>query len=105
MVMRLSRSVFLWLGMFALLAGSASAASAQELEPNNSCFAPQDGGTLTPPAFISGSIDAANATFQTDVDFYRFTATPGQELRITVGFNQRAGLFNESCVLQNATDF
>ena len=103
--MRFSRRISLWLGILMSSAAFAPLASAQELEPNNSCFAAQDAGTLVPPALISGSIDAVNAVVFTDVDFYRFTATPGTALTITIGPNQRAGLFNDACVLQTATDF
>ncbi len=102
--MRMSREVPLWIGAMALTAAMSSAAWAQELEPNNTCFGAQDGGVVDPPAFVSGTIDPANASPFSDVDFYRFTATPGLALMATVGFSQRVGLFDDACVLQVAND-
>lgn len=104
--MRLSRYVSLCVGALLLSAtlSSVASAQAQELEPNNVCFGAPDAGTITPPGFVTGSIDAANATPFTDVDFFRLTATPGLALRVTIGFNHRVGLFNEACQLQAATD-
>jgi len=60
------------------------------------------GGNIVPPARITGSLDAADATLQTDVDFLLFSATPGLALRLTVSPNQRAGLFDEQCRLVSA---
>src|SRR5215510_1978759 len=102
--MRLTRPVSLAIGAILLLTGLSPAASAQEIEPNNSCFTAPDSGSITPPAFVTGSIDAANASPFTDVDFFRLTAAPGTDLRATVGLNQRVGVFSEQCVLQAQSD-
>src|SRR5262245_49146462 len=103
--MGLCRTAFVVIGAIAWSALLSPLVSAQELEPNNACSAAQDGGTVVPPAFTTGSIDAIDAPFGTDVDFYRFSAAPGLALSVTSSFSERVGLFNEACVLQTASDF
>jgi hypothetical protein len=102
--MRSKRPISLLIGAIVWSTVFCSVAWAQELEPNNTCFGAQDGGALVPPAFVSGTIDFANASPFSDVDFYRFTAAPGLALTTAVGFNQRVGLFDDACVLQAASD-
>ena len=102
--MRLIRRVSLAIGATLLLAGVSPVASAQEIEPNNSCFSAPDAGTIAPGSIVTGSIDAANASPFTDVDFFRVSAAPGTDLRFTVSVNQRVGVFSDQCVLQGQSD-
>jgi hypothetical protein len=99
------RLACLWLGTIALLAGSAPAVSAQDLEPNNGCFSPQDVGAIVPPVLVTGSLDVASATASTDIDFFRLSTAPGTALSVMAGFNQRVGLFTDQCLLVTASDF
>ena len=72
-------------GLALALAG-ATEASAQHLpqhleaEPNNLCTSAQDLSAATLPATVAGSLDTPPAT--PDVDFYRFSATPGSVVTI-----------------------
>ena len=102
-MLRIPRCIARLLGTALVLAAFCKPALAQELEPNNSCLAPQAGGDIVPPARITGRIDPLDATAQTDVDFLRFTARPGLALRLTVSSDQRGGLFDEQCRLIAAT--
>jgi hypothetical protein len=104
--MSVNRWISFLVGALALSAMIGSFASAQEIEPNNLCFGAQDGGTIAPPAFVSGAIDFANTSplAFSDVDFYRFTAAPGLALTAAVGFSQRVGLFDDACLIQAASD-
>jgi hypothetical protein len=54
----------------------AQTVPATDAEPNNSCAAAQDLSTATFPVTIPGRIEAS------DVDFYRFTGTPGSRITI-----------------------
>jgi len=88
--------------------GMYSTATAQELEPNDDCFAPQDNGELLVPSSILGSLDdpSPDSGRTTDVDFFRLTSVPGQLLRITTtSFSHRLGLFSEQCTLLATNDF
>jgi hypothetical protein len=51
-----------------------------EVEPNSSCASPQNLSTVPLPYTLTGSLDTPPAT--PDIDFYRFTATPGDLVRI-----------------------
>ena len=95
--MRLSYESWILIGSLALTALFSPSASAQDVEPNDSCLAAQDGGALVPPAVISGSIDGPNPAPPSDVDFQRFTAAPGLVLRLTASDGARAGAFSETC--------
>jgi hypothetical protein len=53
---------------------AVAATSETEVEPNNSCQSAQDLGALTSPIAIAGNLDASDPP---DIDFFRFTATPG----------------------------
>jgi hypothetical protein len=62
------------------LTASPGAAFAQETqgtdaEPNSSCAAPQDLGAIALPFILQGSLTTPPSA--PDVDFYRFSATPG----------------------------
>jgi len=94
--------------LFGGLLGGYATAEAQELEPNNSCFAPQDDGEIQVPSSIAGSIDASSAEPDrtTDVDFFRLVSTPGLALRVTTpSFSHLIGLFSEQCTLLATGDF
>jgi len=67
------------------LTAAPGAAFAQEpqgvdAEPNSVCTAPQDLGAPALPFIVQGSLDTPPGT--PDVDYYRFTATPGSLLRL-----------------------
>ena len=82
----------------------APAVSAQEVEPNSSCAAPQDLRGASLPATVEGSLDTPPST--PDVDFYRFAAEPYSLVVIdldgaatgggTLG-DPYLGVFDESC--------
>ena len=84
------------LGMAALLAGLAPAALAQELEPNDFCSTASDPGAIPLPGQIVGSLDPQGAAPPTDVDFFRFSAAPGQRLRATLDRHLGA-VFDSDC--------
>jgi len=67
------------LGVLVLAAGQSSQTLAQttEVEPNDTCPAAQDIGSIdvTGPFTVSGSLDTPPD--EPDVDFFRFEATPG----------------------------
>ena len=88
--MRLTLNTLFLIGCLILTAVFCPVASAQDLEPNGSCAAAQDGGALALPAMISGSIDGPNPTPPSDLDFYRFTAAPGLMLRLAASPGARA---------------
>ena len=50
-----------------------------EVEPNNSCQGAQDVGAVSFPFSIDGNLDSSQSP---DIDFYRFSATAGEQLRI-----------------------
>jgi hypothetical protein len=96
-LMRLKYKSWILTGSIALTAFFSPIAAAQDLEPNDLCTSAQNAGALVPPAVITGSIDGPGPTPPSDVDFYRFTATPGLRLRIDGGDGVRAGVFSETC--------
>ena len=53
-------------------------ADGSEVEPNNTCATAQNLGAIALPFSIRGSIDSRVG--YRDVDFFRFTATPGSQL-------------------------
>jgi hypothetical protein len=53
---------------------ASTASTGSELEPNNSCQAAQDLTAAQYPLVLSGELDSSQSP---DVDFYRFTGTPG----------------------------
>jgi hypothetical protein len=85
--------------LIASLAGTASTASAQEVEPNDTCLTAQVGGALAPPAVLSASLDGPGPQGITDVDFFRLTAAPGAEILFFPTFGAHIGLFSETCEL------
>lgn len=52
----------------------ATAATETDIEPNNSCQAAQDVGTVSQRFTLDGDLDSS---LNPDVDFFRFTGTPG----------------------------
>ena len=56
-----------------------AAATATDIEPNNSCLAAQDLGAFTETVVVDGMLDSSVAP---DVDFYRFTGTAGAAILI-----------------------
>lgn len=97
-------------GLFLLFA-SAAQAQVVDTEPNNSCTTAQSVGTATLPLFINGSLDTPPGV--PDIDFYRFTATPGTLVRIDLqgqSTNQGTlgdpylGVFGSACLHQLTVD-
>ncbi len=88
--------------------GATENTRAQELEPNDSCFAPQENGEILLPSSITGSIDPpiVDQDRTTDVDFFRFQSVAGLPLRVILpSFSHRIGLFSEQCTLLATGDF
>ena len=56
-------------------------ALSQETEPNNTCPTAQDIGTVALPFTLEGSLDST-LEIPADVDFFRFTGTPGSTVRV-----------------------
>lgn len=54
---------------------TAIATTASDIEPNNSCQTAQAVGAITEASTIDGNLDSS---VQPDVDFFRFSGTPGQ---------------------------
>lgn len=52
-----------------------------EQEPNNTCQTAQDFGQRLLPFVVAGNLDSSVSP---DVDFYRFTATPGATVEVTL---------------------
>ena len=50
-----------------------------EAEPNHPCTSAQDFGAITLPFTVNGSLDSIPAS--PDVDFFKFTGTPGTSVR------------------------
>src|SRR5919106_1489171 len=75
------KSIAGWLLLAALFIVVPTArAQGVEVEPNSSCASPQTLSTVAFPYTLTGSLDTPPAT--PDIDFYRFTATPGDLIRI-----------------------
>jgi 5-hydroxyisourate hydrolase-like protein (transthyretin family) len=72
-------AVLLLLAAFSIFAPTAHAQGV-EVEPNSSCTSPQSLPAASLPYTVTGSLDTPPAT--PDVDFYRFTAAPGDLVRI-----------------------
>ena len=53
---------------------AVTAATGTETEPNNSCQTAQDVGAAPLPFVLDGNLDS---TLEPDIDFYRFSGTPG----------------------------
>jgi hypothetical protein len=101
--------------LFALacILGSPAAALAQaaDVEPNSTCSTAQNVGEVTSTLTINGSIDRILTV--SDVDFYRFTGTPGQRVIIDLEGQPTAkgtlqdpflGVFNSFCNLIGVND-
>src|SRR5262245_54949446 len=78
------------------------AASAQEVEPNDTCLTAQTGGAIIPPSVLDASLASPGPQGITDVDFFRLTAAPGTELLVFPTFGARIGLFSDTCTLLRA---
>lgn len=63
-----------------LIAVPSAHAQGVEVEPNSSCASPQSLSAVPLPYTLTGSLDRPPAT--PDVDFYRFTAAPGDLVRV-----------------------
>ena len=96
----------LMLGVSLSAASGALAQSTQEVEPNNACVEAQDLGAFVAPFDLQGSLDTPPGT--PDVDYYRFTGTPGSlvQIRLDGPWNGGGtlddpylGVFDESCQL------
>lgn len=107
---RRSQVSFTFLAVFCLLIGFSSQAFAQavEVEPNDPCAEAQDLGEidLTGPFSVEGSLDTPPE--EPDVDFFRFSATPGAQLiadheGVTLG-DPFLGLFDSGCNLLQLND-
>jgi hypothetical protein len=94
------------------ICGESSILWGQETEPNNPCSNAQDFGavTLTPPFTVNGSLDS---TVAPDLDFFKFTATPGTPITVDLkGDITRGsplsdpllGLFDAECNLITSND-
>lgn len=88
---------------------STEAVSLSESEPNNSCQAAQDMGVSSDAITIDGLLDAASS----DIDFFRFSGTPGT--RITIDHEGQAtgkgtlgdpllGFYDSTCSLITFND-
>jgi hypothetical protein len=99
--------VFVWGSVL----GAAPLAFGQDQEPNNTCLTAQDFGAVAFPFMVDGSLDTPPET--PDVDFFKFTGTPGTALRVdlegqatgkgTLG-DPLLGLFDSTCNLIALTD-
>src|SRR6185503_2513829 len=56
-----------------------TATTGTEIEPNNSCQTAQDLGAVSDPFVMDGNLDSSVTS---DIDFFRFTGTPGQAMLI-----------------------
>lgn len=94
------------------LSGAPALAQTGEIESNDTCFSPQELGAAALPVTINGSLDTPPDA--PDVDFYRFTGTPGQRVLI----HQRGsasgggtlqdpflGVFGSDCGLMTYSDW
>jgi len=89
---------------------AAVTANAMEAEPNNSCQEAQDVGAVALPLTMEGNLDSS---LTPDIDFYRFSGTPGAPLVIdhegasngkgTLG-DPLLGAFDSSCNLIASND-
>ena len=77
-----------------------------EVEPNNPCTSAQDLTSAVMPAQVTGYKALG------DVDFYKFSATPGTQLRVTLNGDfsstnpltaYTVGFFGSNCTLQSST--
>jgi len=77
---------------------------ATDVEPNNSCQAPQDVGAITSPLTVTGSLDPVPPAG--DLDFFRITGTPNAHLRVDLEGqssgkgtldNPLLGVFDSNC--------
>ena len=91
-------------------ASGSLAATATEIEPNNPCQTAQDVGALVNPFVVDGNLDSS---ISPDIDFFRFTGTPGSIITIDYegGANGQGtlenpllGLFDSNCSLITFND-
>jgi hypothetical protein len=67
--------------IFGSTLGFVPVALSQEIEPNNTCPTAQDVGLVTLPLTLEGELMPTVET-PADVDFFRFTGTPGSAVRV-----------------------
>jgi hypothetical protein len=60
--------------------GLCSPVYSQEVEPNNTCPTAQNFGSVDLPFTLDGSLDSTPES--PDIDFFRFTGTPGSVVRV-----------------------
>jgi hypothetical protein len=91
--------------------GLCSPVYSQEVEPNNMCPTAQNFGAIALPFTLDGSLDSTPES--PDVDFFRFTGTPGSVVRVdlegqatgkgTLG-DPLLGFFDAGCNLMALND-
>ena len=89
---------------------ATTAETGTEIEPNNSCQSAQDVGAVSDPFVMDGNLDASQGP---DIDFFHFTATPGESVAIdhegqatgkgTLG-DPLLGFFDSNCNLIAVND-
>lgn len=72
-----------WLCIWSSILGGVPLALSQEIEPNNTCPTAQDVGLVTLPLTLEGELILTAETLA-DVDFFRFTGTPGSAVRVDI---------------------
>jgi hypothetical protein len=91
--------------MSSLQDGSMAAATGTDIEPNNTCQAAQDLGAQPYPFVLDGALDSSQSP---DVDFFRFTGTPGSLFTVDLEgqgtgkgtlIDPLLGLFDSNCNL------
>jgi hypothetical protein len=91
-------------------ASGSVAATATEIEPNNSCQTAQDAGALVNPFVLDGNLDSSSPS---DIDFFRLTGTPGSIITIDhegsangqgTLENPLLGVFDSNCNLTTFND-
>jgi hypothetical protein len=68
--------------VLALVMGRTGLAQGRDIEPNNSCFKPQNLGAIGLPYTLAGRIGTINDA--PGIDYFRIVATPGSTLEITL---------------------
>jgi hypothetical protein len=110
---RITLLVAVLLSLLVALAASPRSAFAQgsEVESNNTCPTAQNFGAVTLPFTVEGALETPPET--PDVDFFRFTGTPGTAVQVDLEGAQTGkgtlpdpflGLFDSNCNLLAAND-
>ena len=96
--------------MVSIPQASITASTGSELEPNNSCQSAQDLSAAQYPFVLDGALDSSQSP---DVDYYRFTGTPGSLVAIDLEgwatgkgtlFDPYLGYFDSNCDLLATND-